>query len=137
MRRIGDVLSMLIFVSVKNNRRQRRYSPLPVYLYLLGLLLTDTQSNLELGLFIHLHSRRWLGSSRKFIMLLFFFFLNVPFMQKASEEHVALNDSLSQKQMMLFLMNQLIFIAYPQIQRQTSTRQMSCQVTVKYIMPLI
>lgn len=42
----------------------------PVYLYLLGILLTDTQSNLELGLFIHLHSRRWLGSNRDFVMLL-------------------------------------------------------------------
>lgn len=87
----GDVLSILIYVSIKSNRRQKKYSPLPVYLYLLGLLLTDTQSNLELGLFIHLHGRRWLGSSSKFIMLLNLF--NVPCLQKASEEHVPLNDS--------------------------------------------
>lgn len=87
-------------VSVKSSRRHRKASLLPGYLYLLGLLLTDTQSNLELGLFIHLHGRRWLGSSRKFTMLLsffFFFFFNVPCMQKASEEQVALTGSLSIK----------------------------------------
>lgn len=58
---------------------KEQYFLLPVYLYLLGILLTDTQSNLELGLFIHLHGRRWLGSNRDFIMLLCFF--KVPCVQ--------------------------------------------------------
>lgn len=69
----GDVLSILIDVSVKSNRRRRNRIPCCLYLYLLGILLTDAQSNLELGLFIHLHGRRWLGSSREFIVLLCLF----------------------------------------------------------------
>lgn len=77
---------------------KKKDSLLPGYLYLLGLLLTDTQSNLELGLFVHLHGRRWLGSSRKFIMLLYVFVLfNVPCMWKASEEQLALNDCCKSK----------------------------------------
>lgn len=88
----SDVLSILIDVSVKSNGRRRKRSLLPAYLYLLGLLLTDTQSKLELGLVVHLHSRRWLGSSREFIVLLYygFVFLGWAFFVchvKASEEH--------------------------------------------------
>lgn len=40
-------------------------SLVPAYLYLLGLLLAESHSDLELGLFINVHCRRWLGSSRK------------------------------------------------------------------------
>lgn len=40
-------------------------SLVPAYLYLHGLLLAESHSDLELGLFINVHCRRWLGSSRK------------------------------------------------------------------------
>lgn len=46
-------------------------------------------------------------------------------MQKASEEQVALTGSLSYKQIMLHLINQLIFIAYPQTHTQKRMRQVS------------
>lgn len=40
-------------------------SLVPAYLYLHGVLLAEGHSDLELGLFINVHCRRWLGSSRK------------------------------------------------------------------------
>lgn len=33
---------------------------LPVYMYLVGLLFAEAHSDLELGLLIDIHSRRWL-----------------------------------------------------------------------------
>lgn len=56
----------------EQQEKKEQYSLLPVFLYLLGILLTDTQSNLELGLFIHLHGGRWLGSSRECYFVCFF-----------------------------------------------------------------
>lgn len=60
------VRSVSVKRGVTGRRMQRKGRPLvPAYLYLHGLLLAESHSDLELGLFINVHCRRWLGSSRK------------------------------------------------------------------------
>lgn len=51
-------------MSFKAKDAKEGSSLVPAYLYLLGFLLAESHSDLELGVFINIHCRRWLGSSR-------------------------------------------------------------------------